>query len=204
VMEQHGGVIEAESKVGQGTLMRIVLPVKGRLKQAPKKDPQARSSVGKLRILMVDDEVYFLRAIKRSLGKYHEVQILDGAEQGLAHLGQDDRYDLVMADLMMPGMNGVEFFKELEARHPQLVPKVVFMSGGVFEDDVRAFLKREGQPVLNKPFKIAEFEQVIGKLFARNEERATASAGGSVDVETETDVTGELLYLHTAGGKSGD
>jgi PAS domain S-box-containing protein len=199
VMEQHGGLLEAESKVGQGTLMRMVLPVQGRLRQAPKKDRQPQSAVGKLRILMVDDEVYFLRAIKRSLGKFHEVQIADGAEQGLEHLSGDDRYDLVMADLMMPGINGVEFYQELERRHPQLAPKVVFMSGGVFEDDVRAFLKREGQPVLNKPFKLEEFEQVIGKLFARNEERA--AEGRESKFEEREKGEGTLLLVRTGSNE---
>jgi len=117
----------------------------------------------------VDDEVYFLRAMRRTLGKKHEVVTASSGHEALDLLIHDDRFDLVMSDLMMPDMDGMQLYRRLEATHPHLLQRLVFMSGGVFDEDVRSFIKENGRDVLSKPFKTDEFDAVVARFSGRQD-----------------------------------
>jgi CheY-like chemotaxis protein len=101
------------------------------------------------RILIVDDEPLVARAMARALGRDDIVMAGDG--QRALDLCRAGTFDLILCDVMMPRMDGPAFFVALSAERPELVRRVVFMSGGAFAPAAAAFLERVPNPKLDKP-----------------------------------------------------
>jgi CheY-like chemotaxis protein len=106
------------------------------------------------RILVIDDEPSIGRALKRCLSRHCDVVVaIDGAA-ALEALQRGERYDLVLCDLMMPVMDGIEFYRQLKATLPDEVSRVVFLSGGASgarTARVEAFFRSVPNPLLEKP-----------------------------------------------------
>ena len=81
------------------------------------------------RILLVDDEDLVLRSIKRVL-RDHDVVCMLSAREALALIDGGERFDLVLSDVVMQGMSGIEFYEALRRRHPDMARDLVFLSGG--------------------------------------------------------------------------
>jgi CheY-like chemotaxis protein len=75
----------------------------------------------------------------------------ESAQDALARLEADEPFDLVICDLMMPDMTGMDLYERLETVRPQVAERFVFMTGGACTDRARAFLDRIRNPVLDKP-----------------------------------------------------
>lgn len=148
-----GGRIEIESTPGAGTVARVVLPAAkaaeldaGGPVSTSRAEPQARG-----RILVVDDEPLVARSIRLVLSD-HDVTVVTGARAALALLGGGESFDVILCDLMMAEMTGMDFHAALSTSHPELVPRVVFMSGGAFTAAAQAFLDTATNERLEKPF----------------------------------------------------
>ena len=107
------------------------------------------------KILCVDDEENVLTGLQRSLRKQFQVDVAVGGTAGLRQIEQSGPYAVVIADMQMPEMNGVEFLKRVEARHPDTVR--VMLTGNadqktamdaVNEGHVFRFLNKPCQPDL--------------------------------------------------------
>ena len=100
------------------------------------------------RILVVDDDKAVRTALKVNLGKRHQVTEVDCAEKALKVLGSKPM-DLVLTDVSMPGMNGMNLMREIRQRHPEV--RVVIMTGyGSVSDAVDA-MKAGADDYLIKP-----------------------------------------------------
>jgi two-component system NtrC family sensor kinase len=108
------------------------------------------------RVLVVDDEPLLVGMVARVLGRDHDVTALGSAREALRRVLAGERYDLLLCDLSMPGMNGVELYEELRRAAPEQAAAMAFMSGGAFRDDLEAFLDRVPNRRLEKPFSNAE------------------------------------------------
>lgn len=75
----------------------------------------------KHKILFVDDEVHILNAFRASLRKEYHVSIAVGAEEGLAALAEDGPFAVVVSDLKMPDMDGIQFLAAVQARFPDTI-----------------------------------------------------------------------------------
>ncbi|HEX5385729.1 MAG TPA: ATP-binding protein [Gemmatimonadales bacterium] len=115
-------------------------------------------------VLLVEDEPSIRFALRRYFERrgWH-VDEADDGEAGLARLlGKPAQsYDVIITDLRMPGISGTEFHDRLSAERPDLFTRLVVMSGDVASPEAAALLARTDRPVIEKPFELAELEQVI-------------------------------------------
>ncbi len=172
-----GGEISVSSQPGRGTTFRVVLPyapedsaARRAVVEAP---PESESAPA--RILIIDDEPLLGQTLLYAFKGRHDVSICTSGRDGLSRLTQDAAFDLVLCDLMMPGVSGVAVFEAVKRDHPELVARFVFMTGGAFTERAREFLARHPGTQLEKPFNIADIEKILRQLAAaRAAARATA------------------------------
>ncbi|MBX3201757.1 MAG: response regulator [Labilithrix sp.] len=162
IVHDMGGEIVVESDLGKGALFRVTLPRAPSEVAAPAAAAEVRAAAPRSgRILIVDDEPMILGAIVRSLGGAHDVTTLESAREALTRIEAGERYDVIVCDLMMPQMTGMDLHAELEARTPEMAERMVFMTGGVFTSRARTFLDTIPNQRLEKPFDTMHFRAMI-------------------------------------------
>ncbi len=158
IIESHGGSIEVQSVVGQGTTMRVRLPAVELALSATQETvatPQGRA----LRILVVDDEPDVAEWLRRQLQRdQHIVAVAHDALGGL-RLYREQPFDLVLCDVILPGMNGLELIKRLRALDPHA--QVLAMTGHAGAPLASQMLEVGALAVLNKPFSAEDLQAVI-------------------------------------------
>ncbi len=102
-------------------------------------------------MLVVDDELLLLRAVKNYLRSQAEVVLAEGGEQALSALAQDPRFDLVLCDLNMPGVDGPGVYEVVKGSHPELLERFVFLTGGALTARAREFLDHVRPRLVHKP-----------------------------------------------------
>jgi CheY-like chemotaxis protein len=171
LMKQHRGYIEVESEPGRGTTVRLYFRLAGaRLRQDPDARAPGRSEAGKT-ILFVEDDEDLLQVACRIL-RAHGYRVVE-AGNGLEALELTEREglpDLIVTDLVMPGMTGIELLHRLEERGG--LPPVLLTSG--FRPEFLLDWHRDpsGFPFLEKPWSM---EALLGEVRALTRE-ATASS----------------------------
>lgn len=165
IVTSLGGSIEFESEVGRGTTFRVYLPATERaVSSVPPKLSGEVAPARSARILLIDDDEMVAHVVRRALVPEHSVLIVNSAEAALKLFRRGDRFDVVLCDLMMPQVTGMELFQNLQALDPHQAARVVFMSGGAFTPSARAFLDRVPNGRLEKPFDIAVLRQLVRRL----------------------------------------
>ncbi|HEY8945949.1 MAG TPA: response regulator, partial [Polyangiaceae bacterium] len=152
IVTQSGGHLELESQPGAGTVFRIYLPeTTQRASIPPPPQATARAPGGSETILVVDDEPLVresTRRMLRSLG--YRVFIAQNSEEALKIAAEHlDHIDLVISDVIMPGMNGLELARELGKQRPSV--RVLFVSGFTAGVLAERGLLRESVEFLQKP-----------------------------------------------------
>lgn len=103
------------------------------------------------RVLVIDDEPLLGIAVKRALSREYEVVVLSDAADALPRLQAGERYDVVLCDLMMPRMDGIEFYRQLSATLPSEAGRIVFITGGALTARVESFFRQVPNVLLEKP-----------------------------------------------------
>jgi CheY-like chemotaxis protein/two-component sensor histidine kinase len=156
-----GGQIQVVTEVGRGATFRVVLPpgapsTPTSVSQAPPAPAPAKSpSEGPARrgkVLVVDDETAIGSAIRRTLGRDHDVTVLSKAREALDRVAAGERFDVILCDLMMPEVTGMDLHDELARTCPEQLERVIFMTGGAFTPRAQAFLQGMTHRRLDKPF----------------------------------------------------
>jgi CheY-like chemotaxis protein len=115
----------------------------------------------KPRLLIVDDEVAHMQALCDTLEDHgYETVGCQNGEAALAAL-QSSPFDLLLADLMMPGMSGMVFYDAVRSFSSELAERVVFMTGGAFTSESHEFLNKHPDAWLEKPFDIRVLRELI-------------------------------------------
>jgi CheY-like chemotaxis protein len=114
-----------------------------------------------MRVLIVDDEVVITNALRRILASDHDVTVRNDPVEALALVRSGHEFDVILCDLMMPRLNGVQLHRELSQLVPP--PAMVLMTGGSVPRDAVELLA-SGVPSLSKPFGADELRAVIDQL----------------------------------------
>lgn len=163
IVAEHGGRIRVESEPGKGASFTIDLP--GAVPPLPGTDAAEEGAPRGLRVLVVDDEPPIRRSLVRYLERRgHRVDEAADGREALVRIGAAEAapYDVILADLRMPGLSGDRLLAELRARETGVEDRVVFITGDALSDETAAALA--SVPVIFKPF---ELEQVARALETR-------------------------------------
>jgi two-component system cell cycle sensor histidine kinase/response regulator CckA len=161
IVKQSGGFIFADSKVGEGTRFVIYLPVhreeapasRSRKVEKAKKDELWGSGT----VLLVEDEPMVRAVAERALTRHgYRVITADNGEEALEQLAKSEHIDLLISDVVMPGMDGPTVVREARKSRPDL--KILFMSGYA-EEQLRNSIDIENVNFLPKPFSVTELAE---------------------------------------------
>jgi PAS domain S-box-containing protein len=164
-----GGEIEVRSRPGEGATFALLLPPAPVAVRSVAGPAPARAGGPRGRVLVVDDEPYVGKTMRRILGASHDVEVVESAQAALVRLAQPPALDVILCDLMMPGMTGMELHAALLARDPAAAARMVFVTGGVLHEASRAFIARVSNPVLEKPFPTDLLRGVVAESLRRGQ-----------------------------------
>ncbi len=170
----HGGEIRVESQPGQGTTFYVFLPADSddeRSGTAPKATGPG-SLLANRHVLVVEDVDVVRRTVVAGLQRAgaRVTAVTDGCH-ALEFLAGGVPIDIVLTDLIMPRMGGLELARELDKKFPDL--PIVFMSGYADHEVVEAIVRdHPNQPLLRKPFSVKELTDAISGALARSKTRA--------------------------------
>ena len=175
-----GGSLSVTSRVGAGSQFRVVLPTAQgaclRERQQPASAPPAKvdslraaaRASGPLRILIIDDQPSVAQALRRMLAREHEIAVTNDPRSALAMLtAEQPDFDIILCDLMMPGLSGDEVYAEVIKGRPELAERFIFMTGGAFTVRGSQFLDQVYAPVLHKPFNAGRVREMVRAHAAR-------------------------------------
>jgi PAS domain S-box-containing protein len=166
IILEHSGKISVVSEFGHGATFIVELP----LHEPPqlerttqmqfKKDTPAVNKKG--RILVVDDEP----GVRELLGKVmmemgHSIDVISDAGAAMEIVGAGTIYDVILADIRMPGMNGVELCTLIMRKNPEMKNRIIVITGDVMGTDIKEFLNTNKLACLAKPFDIKLLKEQV-------------------------------------------
>jgi len=176
IVSALGGQLAAESEPGK-TVFRVTLPParpQGPV-EVPVAPPALPRSGRRGRILVVDDDPLGVRTLARVLGKDHDVTALRDARVALERVTGGERFDVILCDLMMPEMTGMELCEKVGEIAPAQAERMVFITGGAFTTEAKAFLDRVQNQRVDKPFGVASLRGLVQGMVDEGGEARKAS-----------------------------
>jgi two-component system NtrC family sensor kinase len=162
IVRRLGGTVTFASRPGE-TTFRIWLPAAG-VETAPSPgDPLPPPQLTGLKILVIDDEELIGAAMQAALPAGQEVEVVTSTEEALDR-ALSGHHDLILCDLMMPGMTGMDLFEQVKRRAPERARRFVFMTGGAFTRRASEFLAEGDLPCIAKPFDLDELSRVLHRV----------------------------------------
>src|SRR4029079_5535201 len=111
IVRSFGGEIGVRSELGKGSVFRVALPPATSPAEVPAASPEFAPQRGKL--LIVDDDLLFSGALRRLFSNECDVTVVNSGRDALDRLRAGERFDVLLCDLMMPEISGVELHAEL-------------------------------------------------------------------------------------------
>ena len=170
IVQEHSGRIWLESTSAKATVDRssgppgtsffVELPVSGQHLNAPAaraaQQPISLEAFKGLRVLVVEDEPALAVAVSEALEDAgFTVDRAGDGEEGLTRLTEAN-YDLIVCDLKMPRIDGMQFYRAMAAATPALARRVIFVTGDVAGTDAERFLEETACRWLSKPFRLGD------------------------------------------------
>jgi signal transduction histidine kinase/ActR/RegA family two-component response regulator len=187
IITRHGGTLSVRSKLGAGTTMtvrlphpaRVAAPVVAAALAAPTAPvaPTAPTAVTapstrRANVLVIDDEPLIARILQRGLARHHVIATTQ-AREALARIEQGETYDVILCDLMMPDVSGIDIHEYLSREHPAVARRMVFMTGGAFTAKAKQFLSAVANERIDKPFSLAQVNQLVDRHVEQRRRRAS-------------------------------
>jgi CheY-like chemotaxis protein len=175
IVRSLGGEIIVDNRPGEGATFRVRIPatVAAPASRTPVPDTTPSRFVRR-RILAVDDEALLLKAYRRMLCDAHDLTTALGGPEALKLLEHDARFDVVLCDLQMPEMSGMELHAAVMERNPALANRFVFVTGGAFSGDARRFLEEAVPAVIQKPFNVDDLLRLVDTIGSGGGKRVKA------------------------------
>lgn len=167
IIEEHGGNLYLDESYNEGARFVITLPIVRTCPAGEERDTEIETvepPAMTARILVVDDEETIVDVMQTALAaEGFSVDCASNGEKAYEMLSASS-YDLVIADLRMPGaMDGRQLFLTLAEESPETAERFVFITGDIMQDETAKFLKETGRPFLLKPFSIRDLRLVVSR-----------------------------------------
>jgi len=163
IVKGHGGFIDVESGIGEGSTFKIYLPASN--KEVPRTiEVTEPVKKGRETVLLVDDEDSMLEVggeLLKTMG-YHVYTARDGAEALEIYNRSGEEIDLVLMDMIMPRMGGGEAFDRIRKMNP--AAKVLLLSGYSIDGEAAKILERGCSGFIQKPFNMEELSKTIESI----------------------------------------
>jgi PAS domain S-box-containing protein len=175
VIKEHGGSIEVQSKPGEGTSLRVLLPAvaerplsaAGRLARAMRESSAESERLRGLSVLVIDDEETICEIIREGLAaRGMSVETARNSEEALSWF-EGNSCNIVLCDFNLPRMNGEGVLEHLRALKGGHAPLFVFMTGDLLDPDKVAELRKKDAWVLQKPFQVSMLVGLLTELVGR-------------------------------------
>ena len=115
------------------------------------------------KVLVVDDDRIVARSLARMLASEHDVTVVHWASEAVERLRAGARYDMIVSDMMMPEMTGAQFHAAVARLAREQAEAMVFVTGGAFTAETRAFLESVPNPRFEKPFDMLRLKRLIAE-----------------------------------------
>ena len=148
-VRKHAGDVSIVSRVGHGSTFTVRIPLDTGL-LSPVRDRDALTDLN-ARVLLIDDDKMVRSGLRRLLTPPHEVVEAESGSDALEVLAGDRFFDVIICDLMMPEVDGPTVYESLRRSAPDLLKRIVFLTGGAFTPRVKEFMETVKAPILQKP-----------------------------------------------------
>jgi CheY-like chemotaxis protein len=159
-----GGEILVRSTPGKGSVFTVRLPPCAEPAEVPAPPagaPRHPLMGNARRILVVDDEPLVLSSMSRLLRSWGDVRTSGSGHQALEALRDGTGFDVVLCDVIMPDMSGVDLYRVVSTERPQQASRFVFVTGGASDPKAREFLDGWSGPFLFKPLSLEQLRRVV-------------------------------------------
>ena len=169
IITEHSGQLYAESEPGKGATFIIELPAVAEEEREELTGPADEPvKIAGARILVVDDEPTILEFLSHLLAaEGHQVETADNSSDALEMI-RSRRYSLILSDIKLPDMSGIELYQHIKKIAPSLTKRVVFITGDVTGSDTRKFLTENKAPYVTKPFDIKQLKEELNRILNRD------------------------------------
>ena len=117
-------------------------------------------------MLVVDDERLVASSLRRALAADHDVTVVSSARAAIRLVERGERYDVVLTDLVMPDVTGLELHRQLVALVPELDGRVLFMTAGAFTQEARLATEIAADACLEKPVRLDVLRAALARVIA--------------------------------------
>ena len=152
IVADMGGELTVESELGRGSTFRVSLPTPRHEWMTPPESVGPGVGLARRRVLVVDDDELVLTSLERILSGEHEVTSTRTAADALRRCEAGERFDVILCDLMMPEMTGIDLRRELLRVAPDQAARMMFITGGAFTESAQQFLAETRVVHVEKPF----------------------------------------------------
>lgn len=164
IVEQLRGTLSLSSEPNRGTVARVCFNrTTARPQRAVPDVPQRPESPKEpVRILIIDDDPMVVRAMERLL-RGHDLTTTANGSDAISAIAAGAHFDLILCDLMMPGITGVDVYEQLAALGRGIEERIVFLTGGAYTDRTRDFLASVPNPCVEKPVSSKGLAAILAK-----------------------------------------
>jgi PAS domain S-box-containing protein len=168
IVLDHGGTMDVESQLDQGATFTITLPITYPAEEETTESRAVTAAAPKhvksARVLVVDDEEAIRFLVSTILSQNECAADATGDAGEALTMIERTSYDVVLMDLRMPGVSGMELYARVIDRHPELTGKVIFMTGDSSDVTTRSFLEQNNLAFLTKPFDVETLLKRVSEL----------------------------------------